>query len=113
MNDGDQELKDLAKWIKTNLGPNVPIHFTRFHPQYILKNLPPTPLSTLEKAKTIADAEGLNFVYIGNVPGHEAENTHCPKCKEVVIRRIGFNILENHIKKGNCGFCDHQIPGVF
>ena len=113
MNDGDQELKDLAKWIKTNLGRDVPVHFTRFHPQYILKNLPPTPLDTLEKAKAIADAEGLNFVYIGNVPGHDAENTHCPKCKEIVIRRIGFNILENHIKNGKCGYCNNQIPGMF
>ena len=113
LNDGDQELQDLAKWIKTDLGPNVPIHFTRFHPQYILKNLPPTPQDTLEKAKAIADAEGLNFVYIGNVPGHDAENTYCPKCKEIVIRRIGFNVLENHIKNGKCGFCDNRIPGIF
>ena len=113
LNDGDQELQDLAKWIKTDLGPNVPIHFTRFHPQYILKNLPPTPQDTLEKAKAIADAEGLNFVYIGNVPGHDAENTYCPKCKEIVIRRIGFNVLENHIKNGKCGFCDNRIPGMF
>jgi pyruvate formate lyase activating enzyme len=113
LNDGDQELQDLAKWIKTNLGPNIPIHFTRFHPQYILKNLPPTPLDTLEKAKAIADAEGLNFVYIGNVPGHDAENTHCPKCKAIVIRRIGFNVLENHIKNGKCSFCGYKIPGMF
>ena len=113
LNDGDQELQDLAKWIKTDLGPNVPIHFTRFHPQYILKNLPPTPQDTLEKAKAIADAEGLNFVYIGNVPSHDAENTYCPKCKEIVIRRIGFNVLENHIKNGKCGFCDNRIPGIF
>lgn len=113
MNDGDKELTDLSKWIKTNLGPDVPIHFTRFHPQYILKNLPPTPLSTLEKAKAIADAEGLNFVYIGNVPGHKAEHTYCPKCKKVVIKRIGFRILENHIQKGECAFCNNSIPGLF
>ena len=113
MNDGDKELKDLVKWIKTNLGPDVPIHFTRFHPQYILKNLPPTPLNTLEKAKAIADAEGLNFVYIGNVPGHAAENTYCPKCKKILIKRIGFNILENHIKNSNCTFCDYKVPGMF
>jgi len=113
LNDGDQELKDLVKWIKGDLGLDVPVHFTRFHPQYILKNLPPTPLDTLERAKAIADAEGLNFAYIGNVPGHEAENTYCPKCKKMLIKRIGFNILENHIKGSKCGFCDYQIPGIF
>ena len=113
MNDSEKEFKALSKWIKTNLGPYVPIHFTRFHPQYILKNLPSTPLDTLEKAKAIADAEGLNFVYIGNVPGHPAENTSCPNCKKTLIGRMGFSITEFHIKNGKCSFCDFRIPGIF
>ncbi|MEJ2053106.1 MAG: AmmeMemoRadiSam system radical SAM enzyme [Calditrichaceae bacterium] len=113
MNDSDLELKKLSKWIKANLGPDVPVHFTRFHPQYILKNLPPTPLETLERAKAIADTEGLNYVYIGNVPGHEAENTYCPKCGELLIKRIGFTIAENHIESGECRFCSNKIPGMF
>ena len=113
LNDSDAELKGLSQWIKANLGPDVPIHFTRFHPQYILKNLPPTPIQTLEKAKAIADAEGLHYVYIGNVPGHRAEDTVCPKCGKVVIDRIGFTIRENHLQKGRCKFCDHPIPGIW
>jgi pyruvate formate lyase activating enzyme len=68
MNDGDEELRGLAKWVKTNLGTDVPLHFTQFHPQYLLKNLPITPVPTLERAKAIADAEGLHYVYIGKVP---------------------------------------------
>ena len=113
LNDSDAELKGLSQWIKANLGPDVPIHFTRFHPQYILKNLPPTPIQTLEKAKAIADAEGLHYVYIGNVPNHRAEDTVCPKCGKVVIDRIGFTIRENHLQKGRCKFCDHPIPGIW
>ncbi|MFC2089118.1 AmmeMemoRadiSam system radical SAM enzyme, partial [Calditrichota bacterium] len=80
LNDSDKEFKELCKWINTDLGKDVPIHFTRFHPQYLMKNLPATPVRTLERAKEIADAEGLHYVYIGNVPGHSAESTYCPSC---------------------------------
>ena len=69
LNDSDEEFRGLAHWIKTELGPDVPLHFSRFYPEYLLKNLPPTPLATLERAKAICDAEGLHYVYIGNVPG--------------------------------------------
>ncbi|MGA9257324.1 MAG: AmmeMemoRadiSam system radical SAM enzyme [Candidatus Sulfotelmatobacter sp.] len=75
LNDSDAEFRGLASWIKTNLGVDVPVHFTQFHPEYLLKNLPITPVPTLERAKAIADAEGLHYVYIGNVPGHPAQNT--------------------------------------
>jgi len=98
--------------VKTDLGPDVPLHFTRFHPDYLLKNLPPTPLATLERAKAIADAEGLHYVYIGNVPGHPAENTYCPKCRRVVIERAGFTIAGLHLDRGKCHFCQQPIPGV-
>ncbi|MBZ5720146.1 MAG: AmmeMemoRadiSam system radical SAM enzyme [Acidobacteriia bacterium] len=113
LNDSDTEFRDLARWIKTNLGTDVPIHFTRFHPLYLLKNLPPTPVETLERAKAIADAEGLQFTYIGNVPGHPAENTRCPKCRRLLIERAGFTITQNHIRKGKCEYCQHVIPGVW
>lgn len=113
LNDSDHELRGLSQWIKTNLGTDVPVHFTRFHPQYLLKNLPPTPLDTLERAKAIADHEGLNYVYIGNVPGHEAENTYCPKCKKVLVKRLGFSIKTNNISQGQCKFCKHPIPGIW
>jgi len=111
LNDSDQELRSLSQWIRRELGSDVPVHFTRFHPEYLLKNLPPTPLSMLERAKRIADAEGLNYAYIGNVPGHSAENTYCPRCKEVVIQRTGFTIERMNLKKGACGKCATAIAG--
>ena len=113
LNDGDQEFRALAKWIKSNLGPDVPVHFTRFHPEYLLTNLPPTPIESLERAKGIADAEGLHYVYIGNVPGHPAESTYCPRCRRVIIERLGYIIKQTHMKKGRCGYCQQIIPGVW
>jgi len=113
LNDSDEELKGVARWIKSELGPDVPIHFSRFHPMYLLKNLPPTPLKTLERAKAIADAEGLHYVYIGNVPGHPAENTYCPACRRVVIERVGYTIASNNLRKGKCRYCQHAVAGVW
>ena len=113
LNDGEQEFQGLAKWIKSELGPDVPVHFTRFHPEYLLKNLPPTPVETLERAKAIADAEGLHFVYIGNVPGHPAENTYCPKCRKLVVERAGYTVGTVHIHNNKCQYCQQPIPGVW
>lgn len=113
LNDSDQEFKALARWVKSDLGPDVPLHFSRFHPEYLLKNLPPTPLETLERAKAIADAEGLHYAYIGNVPGHPAESTYCPKCRKVVVERVGYTVGAMHIKSGKCQFCREPIPGVW
>ena len=113
LNDSDAEFRGLARWIKTNLGLDVPVHFTQFHPQYLLKNLPITPVPTLERAKAIADAEGLHFVYIGNVPGHPAQNTYCPKCHRMVVARVGFTASRMLIHKGSCPFCQEPIPGVW
>jgi pyruvate formate lyase activating enzyme len=113
LNDGDDELRGLAKWIREYMGTDVPVHFTRFHPQYLLKNLPPTPVRTLERAKQIADAEGLNYVYVGNVPGHPAESTYCPDCGHAVVRRLGYTIEAMDILKGACAQCGHKIAGVW
>jgi pyruvate formate lyase activating enzyme len=113
MNDGDDEFRGLAQWIKTNLGEDVPLHFTQFHPQYLLKNLPITPVETLDRAKAIADAEGLHYVYIGNVPGHPAQNTYCPQCRKLLVERVGFTASEMLIRKDRCPFCQHPIPGVW
>ncbi len=113
LNDSEAEFRALARWVKTDLGTDVPVHFTRFHPDYLLKNLPPTPLSTLERAKAICDAEGLHYVYIGNVPGHPAENTLCPKCRRVVIERAGFTIRAMQLDGGSCRFCRQAIPGTW
>ena len=113
LNDSDAEFRSLAQWIKVNLGADVPLHFTQYHPEYLLKNLPITPVSTLERAKAIADAEGLHFVYIGNVPGHPAQNTYCPKCRKMIVERVGFVASEMLIKNGKCPFCQQPIPGVW
>ncbi|MEW5925261.1 MAG: AmmeMemoRadiSam system radical SAM enzyme [Candidatus Zixiibacteriota bacterium] len=113
LNDSDQEFKDLAVWIKTNLGTDTPVHFSRFHPQYLLKNLPVTPQSTLEKAHQICRAEGLEYVYLGNLPGHPAESTYCPKCEKLLIDRRGYRIIRNDIKNGKCPDCGRVIPGLF
>ncbi len=113
LNDSDKEFTELCKWIKQYLGKDVPIHFTRFHPQYLLKNLPVTPVKSLDKAKQIADAEGLQFVYVGNVPGHKAESTYCPNCDKKVVNRIGYTIRELNIKNSKCKFCDTEIAGMW
>ena len=113
LNDRDEEFKELARWIRAELGPDVPIHFSRFHPEYLLKNLPPTPLETLERAKAICDAEGLHYVYLGNVPGHPAESTYCPRCHKVVVERVGFTVGAVNLHKGNCRNCQQPIPGVW
>jgi pyruvate formate lyase activating enzyme len=113
LNDSDAEFRGLAQWIKTNLGADVPLHFTQFHPEYLLKNLPITPVPTLERAKAIADAEGLNFVYIGNVPGHPAQNTYCPKCRKMLVERVGFTASQMLIRKNCCPFCQRPIPGIW
>ncbi len=113
LNDSDEEFKGFARWIRAELGQDVPIHFSRFHPEYLLKNLPPTPVSTLERAKAIADGEGLRFVYIGNVPGHPAESTYCPKCRQVVVQRNGFVSVEVLLEKGKCRHCQTPIAGVW
>jgi len=113
LNDSDAEFKGLAKWVKSELGPDVPLHFSRFHPEYLLKNLPPTPIETLERAKAIADAEGLHYVYIGNVPGHPAENTYCPKCHKIVVERTGYTVGTVRIHNNKCQYCQQSIPGVW
>ena len=112
-NDGEGEFRDMSRWIADELGPNVPLHFTRFQPQYMLKSLPPTPVRTLEIAREIALQAGLHYVYIGNVPGHDAEHTYCPKCRAVLIRRSGFRVAIEDFKGGSCGRCGLRIPGVW
>jgi pyruvate formate lyase activating enzyme len=114
LNDGEEELRAMAAWIKANLGGDVPLHFSRFHPAYRLNDLPTTPLATLERAKAIAEAEGLRYVYLGNVAGHEAENTYCPACKKLLVERRGFSADARQIDaQGACAFCGAAIAGVW
>lgn len=114
LNDDLDKIRQMCIWIKENLGPDVPLHFSRFWPQYKLTALSPTPVETLDKAREVARDSGLKFVYVGNVPGHTGENTYCPQCSKVVILRRGFTILENNLDlQGNCKFCKYPIPGVW
>jgi pyruvate formate lyase activating enzyme len=113
LNDSKKEIQKMSRWILTNLGPNVPVHFTRFHPTYKLRNLPPTPVKTMERARNIALKQGLKFVYLGNVPGHPGENTYCPRTKKLLIRRLGFHVVENRLRKGRCPCCKKEVPGIW
>jgi pyruvate formate lyase activating enzyme len=112
-NDDMDVLKEMCLWIKKELGGETPVHFSRFFPLYKLKGLPPTPVSTLERARSIAQSAGLEYVYIGNVPGHEGENTFCPKCKKMIIKRAGYMVGEVNLKEGKCKFCGTPIPGIW
>jgi pyruvate formate lyase activating enzyme len=112
-NDDRNELLELCKWIRQELGPDVPLHFTRFYPQYRLANLPPTPVATLNTAREIGLASGLHFVYTGNIPGDPGEHTYCPGCQSVLIRRFGYSILENNIKNKRCPKCHAAIAGIW
>jgi len=113
LNDNVKEVREMSKWILRELGPDVPLHFSRFYPKYKLRNLPPTPVPTIEKLRDAAMDEGLKYVYLGNVPGHPGENTYCPNCKKMVIGRLGYEIFENHIQNGKCEYCGESIPGYW
>ncbi|MFQ6081995.1 MAG: AmmeMemoRadiSam system radical SAM enzyme [Candidatus Aminicenantia bacterium] len=113
LNDSSEEIQKMCQWILKEVGPDVPLHFSRFHPMYLIKNLPSTPVSTLERVRNIALKEGINYVYIGNIPGHKGESTYCPQCKNTVIKRFAYQILENNLKKEKCKYCSYPIPGVW
>lgn len=113
LNDDFAMIKDMCAWIRENLGRDTPLHFSRFWPMYKLKNLPPTPMNTLKKAREIARGEGLNYVYIGNVPQGSHADTACPKCSKVLVRRAGYFVLSNDIVGSNCKFCGHRIAGIW
>ena len=113
LNDDMDDIRAMCAWIKDELGPGTPIHFSRFYPLYQLANLPPTPVSTLDEARETAFEAGLEYVYIANVTGHEGENTACPACNESIIKRLGFVVEEVHLSGGSCSHCGHEIPGIW
>lgn len=113
-NDSRQDIDSMTSWIRESLGRDIPLHFSRFFPNYQLTDLPATPLETLEMAYDIARSNGLEFVYIGNVPGHECQSTYCPECKTKLIYRNGSEITVPGLDKtGSCQNCGRNIPGIW
>lgn len=110
-NDSEEELRWIAEFL-AGISPDIPWHISRFVPAYKAWDLPPTPLATLRRAREIGLSAGLRFVYLGNVPG-EGEDTFCPSCGRVLVRRYGFYVLENSILDGHCPRCGAAIPGVW
>ena len=111
--DNLETIKRMAGWLCENGFQDCPLHFSRFVPLYKLTQLPLTPVSVLESARDVAMNAGMRYVYIGNVPGLEAENTMCPACKKVVVERKGFTVAENRLKAGKCGYCGAKVAGVW
>jgi pyruvate formate lyase activating enzyme len=109
--DSMDRIREMAKWIKNYLGPDTPFHLLRFHPEYKLTTTPATSVQDMERAYLTAKNQGLNYVYMGNVPGHPGENTYCPNCDTAVIKRNSFDITNwNLTSDMKCPVCGQQIP---
>ncbi len=108
INDEERIISEIIKKL-LGISDEIPLHFTRFFPAYRMLDLPPTPIKTLEKAYKMAKEAGVKYVYIGNVPGHEYENTYCPNCNYLLIKRYCFDILEYRIRNGKCPKCGEEI----
>ena len=113
-NDSPEEIREMCNWMLENLGADVPLHFLKFFPAYKMRNFPPTSEKVLSRSRQIAMDVGLKYVYVGNLPGHEGENTFCPNCGKRLIARVGYlGITENNISGSKCKFCGYPIPGVW
>ena len=113
LNDMPDDITRMCTWVVGTLGKEVPLHFTRFFPMYRMLSVSSTPVETLERAHGIAREIGLQFVYVGNVPGHPLNSTYCPSCNELLINRKHFEIVKNRIVNGSCPACGTAIPGVW
>ncbi len=112
-NDGEEELRDIAKFIKNELAEYVPWHVSRFYPNYKMRNVLPTPEKEIKRAREIGLEEGLLYVYTGNIRSEEGDSTFCPSCKRRVIARSGFWVTENKVSDGTCSYCGARIHGIF
>ncbi len=112
LNDDEDCIRWLIEMHLKHAGEEIPLHFTRYFPAYLFKN-PPTPVERLEKAVEMAKKEGVMFAYVGNVPGHKYENTYCPKCGEVLIKRYSFEVLDIRLRGNVCWRCGTEIYGLF
>lgn len=113
LNDGDDDIRNLCRWIVENMGAETPLHFSRFYPQYRMKNLPSTSGETLERAKQIAESEGIRYVYIGNIMTPKGQNTYCHACGKLLIERQRYTIVENNLEAGVCPDCRTEVPGIW
>lgn len=113
MTDDPGKIEALCRWILSNLGEDVPLHFLRFVPHYRLENLPATPVQTMDTAWKIARDAGMRYVYVGNVPGHSSESTKCASCGAVVVERAGYRLQSVRLADGRCPRCGTLIPGFF
>lgn len=114
LNDSDAEIDQLSGWVANALGPDVPLHFSAFHPDYKLVDRPATPPATLKRARAIARKNGLNYVYVGNVHDPEGDSTYCPHCQTLLIGRDWYDITAWNLRPGgHCPNCATRIPGVF
>ncbi|MDZ7361592.1 MAG: AmmeMemoRadiSam system radical SAM enzyme [candidate division KSB1 bacterium] len=112
LNDALEEIRDMCLWILDNLGPEVPLHFTAFHPDFKLMHLPHTSQDILEEARLLAMDIGIHYVYVGNVHTNEGNNTYCPKCKTLIVRRSWHAVHEINLQNGCCPNCGHKIPMI-
>ena len=113
-NDTDKEFHEMSEWIMNNLGPDVPLHFTAFHPDFRMMDHPNTPAETLTHAREIAMSKGLRYVYVGNVHDPKGSSTYCSNCKKLLIGRDWYELGEYHLKnKNQCEYCGTICPGVF
>ena len=112
-NDSEDQLREIARFIRDELGDGTPWHVSRFYPAYKFKHVPSTQISAVRRAREIGLEEGLKYVYTGNIPGNAGEDTHCPSCGEVLIKRWGFSVVEYNITNGKCRFCGEKIDGVW
>lgn len=113
INDSKEEIENIAKFIKNELGQDTPWHISAFHPCFKMTDIKPTPAGTIHKAIETGQKQGLNYIYPGNIFGDDFESTICPQCKNKVVERKGFYVIGNHIKNGKCGECGHKISGIF
>ena len=112
LNDDMVQIRAMCEWVSDNLGPDVPIFFSRFSPNYKVQNIPSTPIETIQQARKIALEVGLHYVYCGNLPGRDGENTYCPRCRRLLIRRRGYRVEENRLNLDICS-CGTKIPGIW
>jgi pyruvate formate lyase activating enzyme len=112
-NDGEAEVDALCAWVREHLGPNVPLHFTAFHPDFKLESVPATPPSTLKRARAQALAAGLHYVYTGNVHDAPGQSTYCKTCGKVVIERDWYTLGAFRVEGGACAHCGTPLAGRF